>query len=201
MRSVPLMQLITVHRNFVGSNNAEKVVGLKEGIHSFCSKNVGTAPFLVFKPRLFLDALVMLSGICPHQISNKTVCRWLTLSIKSVNLTNISQLRRDSAVNGKNLASDQGTQGQHIKGITKQVINLRIKLGFYLHFKIEGFCHMSRLMIPSQHRNLLRIVDLQCVEQTRCLNSKATSINVISKKDVTKSRIKIGASCVNLGLL
>lgn len=59
------------------------------------------------------------------------------------------------------LIVDEAGNGQGIKGLHEQIVDLLIVLVQALSSEIEELSHLSALVIASQHVNGLRVVELQ----------------------------------------
>jgi len=94
----------------------------------------------------------------------------------------VFQLGRNAAVDSKDLVVDQRGEGQGVKGVHEQVVNLRVELLLDFHAEVKILSHLSALVVPSQQGHLAWKVQLE--------TQFSTVFTLMAKRVVTTSKAK-----------
>lgn len=89
------------------------------------------------------------------------------------------------------VAVDVSSNRHSLEAFNEQLVNLFFsELGQDLLTEREVLCHGTTFVIPSQHDNLFREVDLEAVQEHQHFQRENTSINIVTKEE----QVSIGQS-------
>lgn len=105
-RAVPLVKLVPVHLNLMGSHHTEKVVHLQEVVGCLVAEEERTTTFGVLRKQFVKMTCFVLDWIRPHEVSKKTDSWNFFKSINFVDRLHILKFWGYTAVHSQYLIID-----------------------------------------------------------------------------------------------
>lgn len=133
---------------------------------------------IVFVSLLRLS-LLTLGGVSPHQITDYSLQRNLDHSVLFHYVLHFKGLRRNASMDTEILVVNNTSEREMVKNIHNAEIKVLIVLLTTLFIKVETLSHLTGLMVPSQHENIILIIYFHRHKENKNFHSKGTPIYVI----------------------
>lgn len=161
----------------MGPHNQINPIQQVEMVDNFMSKNPSSPSCIPFPS-------FNVFRVRPHQICHWSFMRNLLLSINQSHLINCWQVRRQSTMDTKDCAVDDGAQRKVIKGLIKIFPAIWVAILFvYLVQKSVHHGNVSTFVVSSEEINSVRVFNFETKEECDCFNRVVPSVYKISDHD------------------
>jgi hypothetical protein len=155
------MHFVTVNHDLVPAKDAREAITFKHLLGGILSEEIRTVSVMIVRKILNHIGIIVANGVGPHQIAHCPLSRHLLKPVYlGVNFIHLLDPRTYPAVHSEVLISYKAGEGHAIKQFHKSFIRLNIILLDDLLPKRKSLSHRPRLVIPSEHVELTRIVQL-----------------------------------------
>ena len=147
--------------DLVPAKDAEEGVGLEDPPGRRLAVDVGAVSLIVV--RVVADDLgvLVVHRVRPEQVAERPLDRYLLEPVNHrVQSPDGSEVRRDPAMHREILVGDHRRERQAIEQVGKEVIGLLVVLAYAFLAESEMFRHFAGLVIPPQHEEFGRMVQL-----------------------------------------
>ena len=107
-----------------------------------------------------MHCLLVIHPVSPHQVAENSIKRDFLLAIDLVDLVELLETWGDATMHGEVLLRDVACDGHCIENVHEQIIHLSVKALHYLVTESKGLCHVSRLVVTSEHDHVFGEVEL-----------------------------------------
>jgi len=153
------MHLVSVWLHLVCANDRDKVVFLQDLLHRFQAKLHGTLALRVLGKTHFTGFFVI-HGIGPEKVAEESMERWFDESVDVVDVGFIIKVWRYSTMHAQIVTIYICGNREGFKRVNKELVDLLFKLLQNLVSKSEVFSHGATLVVASEHKDALWVVQL-----------------------------------------
>lgn len=151
-----------------------KPIKIQKLIQHLTPKNIPSPPRRDRKARLIL------LRVAPHQITKRPIMRDLLEAFQTLDLLDRLDHRGEAAMDREDCVIDVYCDGEIVEDIGVGLPDDRVAvlcLALHVEPVVLGYC--TRLVIPSDHRHSLRILNLQQAQQCNNLDTMRPPIDII----------------------
>ena len=125
--------------------------------------------------------------IGPHEVTERTLVRNLHAAINKANLIKSLNFRGEATMNAEDLALDDGTDSEVVEDFTAVLPGVDIAvLTHCLLIEAVDRGDTARLMIASQERDAVGVLELEAEEKLEGFHTVVTTVDEVTHKDVAR---------------
>lgn len=147
---------------------------------------VGTAARAVGHPVQLLQAGVVVHRVGPQNVAQGAHLRRLLEPFDAVEFEDAFELGGNAAVEGEELAVDDGGDGQPVEGLHEHVVDLLVELLEALVAEVVVGSHLPALVVSAEQENGVGVRDLQGVNGQDDLDPVTAAVHVVPQEQVLR---------------
>jgi hypothetical protein len=155
----------------------------KVEIESVEESEQGLSPKNVTRTAIILVPLFHIGiGVGPEHVAEKTVFWDLCRASEVPKLVEIEQVRRDAAMDTKDLIIDDGGDWEPVENVGEYLPDATVVVADALVVEAEFPIYVGAFVVPSEQKEVFWVLNLVCEEKAHCIDALPSSIHVISEK-------------------
>lgn len=142
-------------------DDRNEIVACQKCVQPLFAESVGTSPRFVEDPYTINVARLVVDGVCPHQVAERTLAWNFCYAIDPIYVLESFDVRRYATVHAHKVVIHNCCYWQRIKTVHKLVLGFSVEFIVAFHKEIEERCNFPALVIAAQKLDISRLVYFQ----------------------------------------